>query len=108
MHHPPAYVEKIDAAALTRDPVGRLATDIVALYRESGCATEADLKRRGWTPSKLARYIDDARERARDRLDADAAATAELEVATPSRRPRRPRKTPPAVLGQGRRSRSAR
>jgi hypothetical protein len=103
VQHPPAYVAQIDAATLARDPVVRLANDIEELYRQSGCATEADLRRRGWTPANLARYGDDARARVRARIDAEA-----TRAERDTRRPRRPRTTPPPALGQGRRSRAAR
>lgn len=50
--------------------VPAMAAAIVDLYRDHGCATEADLQRRGFTASDIARHGDAATREAQARLAA--------------------------------------
>lgn len=98
MAYPSAATSRTDPERIARDPVGRMARDIQELTQQFGCATEADLRRRGWTPASIARHGDAARERVRNAID-----LAEEEE-EPRRRPTRPRTTPPAGWPASRRS----
>lgn len=108
MAYPSAATAACDIARVVRDPETRLTNDILELHAQSGCATEGDLKRRGWRAESIARYIDAARERAQAHLDGPDPDGEDVVAAEPAppRRPTRPRTTPAPSWPQRRRGRA--